>query len=58
LLVYLAPRLLGHDARGMFGIPEPETLDAPPAFRFHHMAQIGEDLRLLLRLHAGTEAWR
>lgn len=49
LLVYLAPRLLGDDAQGMFKMPELETLDTPPPFRFHDMAQIGDDIRLRLR---------
>ncbi|AOY93168.1 riboflavin biosynthesis protein RibD [Cupriavidus sp. USMAA2-4] len=48
LLVYLAPRLLG-DAQGMFNLPALARLEDAPAFRWHEVRQIGDDLRLLAR---------
>lgn len=48
LLVYLAPRLLG-DAQGMFNLPPLASLNDAPAFRWHEVRQIGDDLRLLAR---------
>jgi len=54
LLVYLAPKLLG-DAQGMFQLPALAQLQDAPAFRWHEVSQIGDDLRLLARRadHAG-----
>ncbi|TWG86252.1 diaminohydroxyphosphoribosylaminopyrimidine deaminase [Cupriavidus gilardii J11] len=48
LLVYLAPRLLG-DAQGMFHLPPLSSLRDAPAFRWHDVRQIGDDLRLIAR---------
>ncbi|KAA0181123.1 bifunctional diaminohydroxyphosphoribosylaminopyrimidine deaminase/5-amino-6-(5-phosphoribosylamino)uracil reductase RibD [Cupriavidus sp. H18C1] len=50
LLVYLAPRLLG-DAQGMFNLPPLARLQDAPAFRWHDVRQIGDDLRLIARRH-------
>ncbi len=52
LVVYLAPRLLGHRARGMADIPELRTLDKGWDLRFADVRQVGADLRLLVRLEA------
>jgi diaminohydroxyphosphoribosylaminopyrimidine deaminase/5-amino-6-(5-phosphoribosylamino)uracil reductase len=48
LLIYLAPKLLG-DAQGMFNLPPLASLADAPAFRWHDVRQIGEDLRLIAR---------
>lgn len=45
-LLYLAPRLLGHPARGMAYLPDYATVDAAPHLRFKEVTQIGEDLRI------------
>lgn len=48
LLLYLAPHLLG-DARRMFSMPEPATLEDKVRLHFHQVAQVGPDLRILAR---------
>ena len=49
LVVYLAPRLLGHEARPLAELPAPASLAAAAAFRFTECTSIGEDLRLIAR---------
>jgi diaminohydroxyphosphoribosylaminopyrimidine deaminase / 5-amino-6-(5-phosphoribosylamino)uracil reductase len=49
LLVYLAPKLLGRDAREMFSLPEPLKLADALQFEFHDVTRVGEDVRLMLR---------
>lgn len=49
LLLYLAPRLLGGNARPAFELPPLPSLDAAPAFRWHSIESVGEDQRLILR---------
>jgi diaminohydroxyphosphoribosylaminopyrimidine deaminase / 5-amino-6-(5-phosphoribosylamino)uracil reductase len=48
LLVYLAPRLLGDDGRGLARLPGLNALADAPAFRFSDVRAIGDDLRLTL----------
>ena len=48
LLVYIAPCLVG-DGQGMFALPALEQLDKKYQLRFHDVAQLGEDLRVLAR---------
>lgn len=48
LLVYVAPCILG-DARGMFALPTLHAMAQKYALRFHDIAQIGDDLRILAR---------
>ena len=49
LLVYLAPKLLGRDAREMFSINEPGKLADALQFDLHEVTRIGDDVRILLR---------
>ena len=49
LVVYLAPRLLGHEARPLAELPAPVSLAAAPALRFTECTPIGGDLRLVAR---------
>lgn len=49
LLLYLAPRLLGDDGRGLLALPPLAALDEARAWRWHDVRQVGDDLRLLLR---------
>jgi diaminohydroxyphosphoribosylaminopyrimidine deaminase / 5-amino-6-(5-phosphoribosylamino)uracil reductase len=49
LLVYLAPKLLGRDAREMFSLPEPMKLSEALDFEFHDVCSVGEDVRMILR---------
>ncbi|MCC7462972.1 MAG: bifunctional diaminohydroxyphosphoribosylaminopyrimidine deaminase/5-amino-6-(5-phosphoribosylamino)uracil reductase RibD [Gammaproteobacteria bacterium] len=49
LVVYLAPRLLGHAARPLAELPPPASLAAAAAFRFTECVPIGGDVRLIAR---------
>lgn len=48
LIVYLAPKLLGNDARGLCLLPGLEKLADAPQFTFSDIRQVGPDLRLSL----------
>ncbi|HTT03676.1 MAG TPA: bifunctional diaminohydroxyphosphoribosylaminopyrimidine deaminase/5-amino-6-(5-phosphoribosylamino)uracil reductase RibD [Steroidobacteraceae bacterium] len=49
LIVYLAPRLLGEQARPLLQLPAPARLADAPRLRFVDCTQIGTDLRLIAR---------
>ena len=49
LIVYLAPMLLGHDARPLAMLPGLERLDQAMRWRWHDVRRVGPDLRLTLR---------
>ncbi|HWG76762.1 MAG TPA: bifunctional diaminohydroxyphosphoribosylaminopyrimidine deaminase/5-amino-6-(5-phosphoribosylamino)uracil reductase RibD [Steroidobacteraceae bacterium] len=49
LIVYLAPRLLGEQARPLLQLPAPARLADAQRLRFVQCTQIGEDLRLIAR---------
>jgi len=48
LIVYLAPKLLGSDARGLCVLPGLESLAAAPQLKFTEIRQVGPDLCLHL----------
>ncbi|WP_338057657.1 bifunctional diaminohydroxyphosphoribosylaminopyrimidine deaminase/5-amino-6-(5-phosphoribosylamino)uracil reductase RibD [Sulfuritortus calidifontis] len=48
-LAYVAPKVMGDAARGLFGLPELSEMAGCRDFRLHDLAQVGGDLRLLLR---------
>ena len=48
LIVYLAPKLLGSDARGLCVLPGLEKLADAPAFNFSEIRPVGPDLCLHL----------
>jgi diaminohydroxyphosphoribosylaminopyrimidine deaminase / 5-amino-6-(5-phosphoribosylamino)uracil reductase len=50
LLLYLAPCLIGHQASGMFNLPELTSLDGKCRLQIRDLRQIGEDIRLIARL--------
>ncbi len=52
LLIYVAPQLLGPDARALVSLPALASLSAAPAFTFTEARQFGADLRLRLRPRA------
>jgi diaminohydroxyphosphoribosylaminopyrimidine deaminase/5-amino-6-(5-phosphoribosylamino)uracil reductase len=54
LLIYLAPSLLGAGSAGMFDVAAPAVLDARTRLAFHSIERIGDDLRILARLHASS----
>jgi diaminohydroxyphosphoribosylaminopyrimidine deaminase/5-amino-6-(5-phosphoribosylamino)uracil reductase len=48
LIVYVAPKLLGNDARGLCNLPGLEKLADAPEFSFSEVRQVGPDLCLHL----------
>jgi diaminohydroxyphosphoribosylaminopyrimidine deaminase / 5-amino-6-(5-phosphoribosylamino)uracil reductase len=56
LLLYMAPRLLGPQARPLFELPPLEDLRQAPRFRIIEQVLVGEDLRLRLRAADGYGA--
>ncbi len=50
LLLYLAPCLIGHDASGLFNLPELTSLAGKRALNIRDVRQIGADIRILARL--------
>jgi diaminohydroxyphosphoribosylaminopyrimidine deaminase/5-amino-6-(5-phosphoribosylamino)uracil reductase len=49
LLVYIAPKVLGESARGMFNLPGVERLADARRLRLRDVTRIGEDVRLRAR---------
>ncbi|SFU44264.1 bifunctional diaminohydroxyphosphoribosylaminopyrimidine deaminase/5-amino-6-(5-phosphoribosylamino)uracil reductase RibD [Xenorhabdus koppenhoeferi] len=49
LILYIAPKILGNSARGLFDIPELQRLSDAPEFVLSDVKQIGSDVRLRLR---------
>jgi diaminohydroxyphosphoribosylaminopyrimidine deaminase / 5-amino-6-(5-phosphoribosylamino)uracil reductase len=50
LLLYLAPCLIGHEASGLFNLPELTSLDGRRRLQVRDLRQVGEDIRLIARL--------
>lgn len=48
IVAYVAPKVLGADARSAFALPAPATLGAAREFEFVDVRQLGGDLRLTL----------
>jgi diaminohydroxyphosphoribosylaminopyrimidine deaminase/5-amino-6-(5-phosphoribosylamino)uracil reductase len=51
LLIYLAPCILGDTAQGMFHLPPLESLADRRGLKITEVTRVGDDLRLLARLH-------
>lgn len=49
LIVYIAPKLLGNDARGLCTLPGLSHLADAPGFSFTDVRRVGNDLRIILR---------
>jgi diaminohydroxyphosphoribosylaminopyrimidine deaminase/5-amino-6-(5-phosphoribosylamino)uracil reductase len=49
LVLYVAPRLLGEDARPLAMIGNLASLAGPPEFFIHSAGKVGTDLRIVLR---------
>jgi diaminohydroxyphosphoribosylaminopyrimidine deaminase/5-amino-6-(5-phosphoribosylamino)uracil reductase len=49
LIVYLAPKVLGGDARAMLELPRLESLDAALRFELKHAHTVGSDFKLVWR---------
>lgn len=50
LLLYLAPCLIGHEASGLFNLPELTTLEGKQRLAIRDLRQVGADIRVLARL--------
>jgi diaminohydroxyphosphoribosylaminopyrimidine deaminase/5-amino-6-(5-phosphoribosylamino)uracil reductase len=50
LIIYMAPRLLGDTARGMFGVPALDSLAQSWNLGFDDVRMIGDDLRITARV--------
>lgn len=53
LIVYVAPKLLGSDARGLCVLPGLEKLADAPHFKFNEIRQVGPDVCLHLTTARG-----
>ena len=49
LIIYYAPKLLGHNAQDMFVLPHLQKLSLAPQFRFESVEMVGDDLKIMLR---------
>ncbi|OTQ71758.1 riboflavin biosynthesis protein RibD [Gilliamella apis] len=49
LIIYYAPKLLGHNAQDMCVLPNLQRLSLAPQFRFESVEMIGDDLRIILK---------
>ena len=49
LLLYLAPCLIGHDASGLFNLPELTALDQKKPLKIRDLRQVGENIRVIAR---------
>ena len=49
LIVYMAPHLMGDAARGLFALPEIESMSQRKALEIIDVRQVGSDLRLILQ---------
>ncbi len=50
LIVYLAPKLMGQDARELLRLPLQSQMDALPRFAFEQATLVGEDVRLIAKV--------
>jgi diaminohydroxyphosphoribosylaminopyrimidine deaminase/5-amino-6-(5-phosphoribosylamino)uracil reductase len=50
IVFYQAPVLLGDSARGMFALPEMQTLSEKVELRIHDVRMIGRDMRIVARM--------
>lgn len=49
LVLYLAPKIMGHQARSLFNIPVLQDLQNMPNMYWHDYQPVGEDMRFILR---------
>lgn len=52
LILYLAPKLMGQQARGLLALPEFVSMDRVPTLTLSDLRQVGGDVRLTLRPHS------
>jgi diaminohydroxyphosphoribosylaminopyrimidine deaminase/5-amino-6-(5-phosphoribosylamino)uracil reductase len=56
LIIYMAPRVLGSAARGMFDLPALESLADAYRVTFDDFRKVGSDLRITARVSKGAAA--
>ncbi|MBG2914297.1 bifunctional diaminohydroxyphosphoribosylaminopyrimidine deaminase/5-amino-6-(5-phosphoribosylamino)uracil reductase RibD [Proteus terrae] len=49
LIIYIAPKVLGNDARGLFALSPLSSLSEAPEFTVDSLQQIGSDIRVCLK---------
>ncbi|WP_220683283.1 dihydrofolate reductase family protein [Pseudomonas aeruginosa] len=49
LILYIAPKILGDDARGLFALTPLSTLSQAPEFTIASLEQIGPDIKVCLK---------
>ncbi|QAV23722.1 bifunctional diaminohydroxyphosphoribosylaminopyrimidine deaminase/5-amino-6-(5-phosphoribosylamino)uracil reductase RibD [Proteus hauseri] len=49
LIIYIAPKILGNDARGLFALSPLSSLSEAPEFTIDSLQQIGSDIRVCLK---------
>ena len=49
IVVYIAPKIFGEDARSMFALPSPDTPDAATRMELADLRKFGEDIRATYR---------
>ena len=49
LIIYYAPKLLGHNAQDMCVLPNLQKLSFAPQFQFESVDVVGDDLRVVLK---------
>lgn len=49
LIIYYAPKLLGHNAKDMCILPNLHKLSLAPQFQFESVVAVGEDMRVILK---------
>lgn len=50
LVLYMAPKILGNNARGLFDLPELELLKDTPTLNITDLRQIGNDIRITAQI--------
>ena len=48
-ILYLAPKIMGQDARGLFNVPELTQMADVKSLKWHDIKQVGDDIRLTAR---------
>lgn len=49
LVIYMAPHILGEDARGLFNIPAIEEMNQRVTLKFEDLRMVGQDVRIILK---------
>ena len=48
-ILYLAPKIMGQGARGLFNVPELTQMADVQSLQWHDIKQVGDDVRLIAR---------